>query len=538
MTLKVQFKNVTKKYSLYKKKSDKLREIFFSNKKNEDFYALNNISFEVYKGETIGIVGVNGSGKSTLSNLLAQVVPPTSGTIKIDGETSLIAISVGLNNHLTGMENIKLKCLMQGFTKNEINEITPKIIEFADIGKFIRQPVKNYSSGMKSRLGFAISAHTNPDILVVDEALSVGDQTFYQKCLQKFDEFKASGKTIFFISHSISQISSISDKVLWLHYGQLKEFGETKTVLENYQAFIKWFNALSEEEKKQYKVEMHQAQSFENQGTSNLSEAQQIKRTDKARKKKQYPFLFLFQIGFLLMGMFLSALFMFNETSSASILGKIPDLFAEKQAIKKEQVKIKKVDSKGIVKERTAVIYSDQALTNKALEVPFTTTLFVEEKANDVYKIKVNDSIGYTSVKNVELVDNSKDITVELTTEDLKTLFPLAVANSYQYFLAQLDLDYGEIGDKLRGLTNRGFDEFGNKILFYDTDHISILFNEDNVSEAITIHDIVLDEQLLEDIQSRAEVKSDDKSLYYISIQNYYVTINIKDRTLTFAKHD
>ncbi|MET3319910.1 UNVERIFIED_ORG: teichoic acid transport system ATP-binding protein [Peribacillus simplex] len=515
-------------------------EIFFSNKKNEDFYALNNISFEVFKGETIGIVGVNGSGKSTLSNLLAQVVQPTSGTIKIDGETSLIAISVGLNNHLTGMENIRLKCLMQGFTKDEIKGITPKIIEFADIGKFIHQPVKNYSSGMKSRLGFAISAHTNPDILVVDEALSVGDQTFYQKCLQKFDEFKASGKTIFFISHSLSQISSISDKVLWLHFGQLKEFGETKTVLENYQAFIKWFNALSEAEKKQYKVKMLQAQSFENQSTSNLSEAQEItnKRTYKPRKKKQYPFMFLSQLGFLLICMFLSALFMFNGTSSASILGKIPDLFAEKQAIKDEQVKIKKVDSKGIVKEQKAVIYSDQALTNKAIEVPFTTTLFVEEKANEVYKIKVNDSIGYTSVKNVELVDNSKDTTVELTTEDLKTLFPLSVTNSYEYFLAQLDLDYGEVGDKLKGLTDRGNDQFGNKILFYDMDHISILFNKENVSKAITIHEIVLDEQLLEDIQSMAEVKSDDKSLYYISIQDYYVTINIKDRTLTFAKRD
>lgn len=261
---KVELKNVYKSFDLYAKNSDKILNLLSLHKKEKkQFMALRDINFKVFEGETVGIIGLNGSGKSTVSNILAGVIQPSEGEVYINGVSSLIAISAGLNNNLTGIDNIELKCIMHGMSKEEVEKVKPDIIEFADLGDYIYQPVKDYSSGMRSRLGFAISVHTNPDILIIDEALSVGDGTFAQKSLMKMEEFKKQGKTIFFISHSAGQMKKFCEKAIWIHYGEIKEIGDVDEVLKNYTEFTKWFNGLPEPKKKEYKTEMLSGQIIE-----------------------------------------------------------------------------------------------------------------------------------------------------------------------------------------------------------------------------------------------------------------------------------
>lgn len=245
--------NVSKKYKLYTTSKERLFDLLTPKSYGNDFYALKNINFTAQKGEVIGFIGINGSGKSTLSNIIAGIVPPTTGEVTVNGETSLIAVSAGLKADLTGRDNIEMKLLMLGFNKKEILDLEPGIIEFSELGDFIDQPVKSYSSGMKSRLGFSISVNVDPEILIIDEALSVGDKAFAEKSLAKMNEFKDEGKTMIFVSHSIGQMKRFCTKILWLEFGQVKEYGEMKKVIPQYEDFLAKWEKMTKEERASYK---------------------------------------------------------------------------------------------------------------------------------------------------------------------------------------------------------------------------------------------------------------------------------------------
>ncbi len=248
--------DVTKKYKLYNSPGERILDLLFPRNYGEDFYALRGVSFEANKGDVIGFVGTNGSGKSTLSNIIAGIVPETKGNVTVNGQASLIAVASGLKGDLSGRDNIELKLLMLGFNKNQIKKLEPSIIEFAELEQFIDQPVKSYSSGMKSRLGFAISVNVDPDILIIDEALSVGDKAFAEKSLAKMKEFKAKGKTMIFVSHSLGQMKQFCEKILWLEFGTVRAFGSVDEILPQYEEFINKFKKMTKKEKDDYKEQV------------------------------------------------------------------------------------------------------------------------------------------------------------------------------------------------------------------------------------------------------------------------------------------
>lgn len=245
--------NISKKYKLYNSGKERIKDLLLPKSYGKDFWALKEVDFSAKKGDVVGFIGVNGSGKSTLSNIIAGIVPPSSGEVKLIGEAALIAVSSGLKGDLSGRQNIELKCLMLGFSKKEIKTMEEDIIEFAELEGFIDQPVKSYSSGMKSRLGFSISITIDPDILIIDEALSVGDKAFAEKSLAKMQEFKTQGKTMIFVSHSLGQMKEFCDKILWLEYGRVKEYGAVEEVLPKYEAFLREFKKMTKKDKKEYK---------------------------------------------------------------------------------------------------------------------------------------------------------------------------------------------------------------------------------------------------------------------------------------------
>ncbi|MBF7017737.1 teichoic acids export ABC transporter ATP-binding subunit TagH [Staphylococcus durrellii] len=256
MTVSVNIENVSKEYRIYRNNKERIKDVLVPFHKNKTFYALNDLSLTAHEGDVIGLVGINGSGKSTLSNMIGGSLAPSAGNISRNGEVSVIAINAGLNGQLTGMENIEFKMLCMGFNKKEIKEHTPQIVEFSELGEFIYQPVKKYSSGMRAKLGFSINITTNPDILVIDEALSVGDQTFAQKCLDKIYEYKEQKKTIFFVSHNMKQVKDFCSKIAWIEGGKLKEFGEIDAILPQYEKFLNDFKKRSAQEQKKFRTDL------------------------------------------------------------------------------------------------------------------------------------------------------------------------------------------------------------------------------------------------------------------------------------------
>ena len=233
--------HLSKMYKLYSNPTDRLKEAlgFSKQKKYTELYALNDVSFDVHKGETVGIIGTNGSGKSTILKIITGVLAPTSGEVKVNGRISaLLELGAGFNMEYTGLENVYLNGTMIGFTREEIDARLNDILSFADIGDFINQPCKTYSSGMFVRLAFAVAINIDPEILIVDEALSVGDVFFQAKCYHKFEEFKRQGKTILFVSHDLGSISKYCDRVILLNKGVKRAEGRPQQMVDLYKKLL------------------------------------------------------------------------------------------------------------------------------------------------------------------------------------------------------------------------------------------------------------------------------------------------------------
>ncbi|MCR5545525.1 MAG: ABC transporter ATP-binding protein [Lachnospiraceae bacterium] len=235
--------HVSKLYKIYNDPMDRLKESLLKKgeqKLHSDYYALSDLDFSVDKGEIVGIVGKNGSGKSTILKILTGVLNPSKGNVELKGKVAaLLELGAGFNSEYLRMKNIYLHANMMRESKEDIEKKIPEILEFADIGDYINQPVKTYSSGMFVRLAFAVAINVDPDILIVDEALSVGDARFQLKCMEKFSEFVKAGKTILFVTHDINAVKRFCNRAIWLNQGKLIMDGNTNEVTDRYMDFLK-----------------------------------------------------------------------------------------------------------------------------------------------------------------------------------------------------------------------------------------------------------------------------------------------------------
>ena len=236
----VKVDNVSMKFNLSSEKFDSFKEYVIKSIKNqvsfEEFWALKNVSFEVLKGDALGLIGLNGSGKSTMLKTIAGVLKPTEGTVTVYGTVApLIELGAGFDMDLTARENVFLNGALLGHSRKEMEEYYEDIVSFSELRDFMDVPVKNFSSGMVSRLGFAIATIGTPDILIVDEVLAVGDFRFQEKCEERIQDMVRKGTTILFVSHSIQQVKKICNKIAWLEKGKLKRFGDAQTICSEYE---------------------------------------------------------------------------------------------------------------------------------------------------------------------------------------------------------------------------------------------------------------------------------------------------------------
>ena len=238
----IEFRNVTKRYPLYHHIGSGIKELIFNPKRalslltGRSYLAIEDISFQIQKGESVALIGRNGAGKSTSLGLVAGVMKPSSGTVKVVGRVaSMLELGGGFHPELTGRENIRLNAILLGLRRKELKGRIDKIIEFSELGEFIDEPIRVYSSGMLAKLGFSVISQVDPDILIIDEVLAVGDIAFQRKCINTINDFKNKGVTILFVSHNLSDITKICDRVIWIENHKLKQMGESSAVIASYQ---------------------------------------------------------------------------------------------------------------------------------------------------------------------------------------------------------------------------------------------------------------------------------------------------------------
>ncbi|WP_455844819.1 ABC transporter ATP-binding protein [Pantoea agglomerans] len=243
MEVAIEFKAVTKSYPLYHHIGSGIKELIFNPKRaltllsGRSYLAIEDINFTVNKGESVALIGRNGAGKSTSLGLVAGVIKPTSGSVTTKGRVaSMLELGGGFHPELTGRENIRLNATLLGLRRKQLNERIDKIIEFSELGEFIDEPIRVYSSGMLAKLGFSVITQVDPDILIIDEVLAVGDYAFQKKCIETINTFKAKGVTILFVSHNLTDIEKICDRVIWIENHRLKASGKADEILEKYRS--------------------------------------------------------------------------------------------------------------------------------------------------------------------------------------------------------------------------------------------------------------------------------------------------------------